>query len=360
MIALDRVSLRAGKKEILSDVSFSVAEGELFTIIGPSGAGKTSILRLVDLLVRPSSGTVLIDGSDTPTLSEHERVALRRRMGLVFQKPVALRGDVYANVAAGLHFRKLPKREVRARVSEVLGQVGLDGLAARSAASLSGGEMQRVALARALATHPEILLLDEPTANLDPVATAMIEELIERVRQESSMTIILCTHDMVQGQRLADRMAVVLDGRMGQIGTSREIFSRPANQAVARMVGVENIFDGVVSANDEGLALIDVGGVHLHAASPLPPGTPVTLYLRPEDITCSAAAADHGSARNVLVGPVIRVLPMGPMVRVAMDAGIRLTAVITLRSFEELGLARGKEVAFSFKATAMHVGPAPP
>jgi tungstate transport system ATP-binding protein len=357
MIVFDRVSLRAGKKEILADISFSVAKGELFTIIGPSGAGKTSILRLVDLLAGPSSGTVLIDGSSTTTLSEREKVALRRRMGLVFQKPVALRGDVFSNVAAGLYFRKHPEQDVRARVDEVLGQVGLAGFAARDAASLSGGEMQRVALARALATRPEILLLDEPTANLDPVATGIIEDLIEQIRQESAITIVLCTHDMVQGQRLADRMAVVLDGKIRQTGTSREIFTQPVNRAVARMVGVENILEGIVRENDAGLALIQVGNIHLHAASPLPAGTPVTLYMRPEDITCSASGADHGSARNVLTGPITRVLPVGPMVRITMDAGIRLTAVITLKSYDELGLAVGKEVAFSFKASAMHVGP---
>jgi tungstate transport system ATP-binding protein len=356
MIGFEHVSLKAGKKKILNDLSFSVNRGELFTIIGPSGSGKTTIFRLIDLLVMPSEGRVLIDGVDTTRIPEGTKVSLRRRMGLVFQKPVPIRGDVFSNIAAGLRFRKVPEQKIAERVTEVLELVGLTGYAGQDAATLSGGEMQRVAIARSIAPEPEILLLDEPTANLDPVSTRTIEQLIESIQKETSATVILSTHDMVQGQRLADRIAVIIDGRMGQVGTSQEIFTQPVNRAVAHMVGVENILDGIIRSNERGLVTVDVEGIQILAASSLPPDTPVSLYLRPEDLTCHAVGADHGSARNILSGRIIRVLPVGPMIRVTVDTGIRLTAVITLRSFEELGLEQGGEVSLSFKATAIHVG----
>src|SRR5690606_38053217 len=182
MIEFVHVDKRFGEKVVLKDLTFRIEKGEIFTFIGPSGTGKTTILRLIDLLENPSSGSVLIEGNDTK-VSEGERVALRRRMSVVFQKPAALRGSVYENVALGLKFRGTPADEMRVRVTEALGLVGLDGYEERKATTLSGGELQRVAIARALVSRPEILLLDEPTANLDPASTERIENLISSINE---------------------------------------------------------------------------------------------------------------------------------------------------------------------------------
>lgn len=355
MIEFDHVVMNFGEKEVLKDVSFSIHEGKIFTFIGPSGSGKTTVLRLIDMLQRPTSGKILIDRTNVAELHDREKIQVRRKMSMVFQKPTPLRGSVYANIAMGLQFRKVNKSEISRRVSESLELVGLEGYEERKAVTLSGGEMQRVAIARAIATKPQVLLLDEPTANLDPVSTEKIESMIGDLKSQLGLTVILSTHDMVQGQRLADSIAVVIDGRIGQIGTSKQIFYQPMNRAVAHMVGVEDILDGVVAENEAGLVVIDVNGVRIIACSVASPGTPVTLYMRPEDITFYEKDSIRSSARNMFTGRITKVVPMGPMVRLKVDAGVELTAVITQRSFEELDLALGKETELSFKASAVHV-----
>ncbi len=355
MIEFEHVVMNFGEKEVLKDASFSIKNGEIFTFIGPSGSGKTTILRLIDMLERPTSGSISIDGTGVSTLKNRDRIPIRRKMSMVFQKPSPLRGTVFENVAMGLLFRNAAKDDIQARVPEALELVGLGGYEERKATTLSGGEMQRVAIARAISTRPEILLLDEPTANLDPVSTEKIESLVSALKERFGITIVLSTHDMIQGQRLADRIGVVIDGRIGQIGTSKEIFYQPMNRAVANMVGVENIFEGVVATNEGGLASVDVTGGTLIATTPLPIGTPVILFMRPEDITFHIKDGIKSSARNEFTGRITKVLPMGPNARLKIDAGIRLTAVITQRSYEELDLALGKEIGLAFKASAIHV-----
>jgi tungstate transport system ATP-binding protein len=355
MIEFDHVVMNFGEKEVLKDTSFSIKNGEIFTFIGPSGSGKTTIIRLIDMLERPTSGNIYIDGTEVSSLKDRDRIPLRRKMSMVFQKPSPLRGTVFDNVAIGLLFRNVGKEEIQTRVPEALELVGLKGYEERKAGTLSGGEMQRVAIARAISTKPDILLLDEPTANLDPASTEKIESLVSALKERFGITVVLSTHDMVQGQRLADRIAVVIDGRIGQVGTSKEIFYHPMNRAVANMVGVENIFKGVVATNDGGLASVDVNGTSIIATTPLPPGTPVTLYMRPEDITFHVIDGVKSSARNEFTGRITKVLPMGPNARLKIDAGVKLTAVITQRSYEELDLALGKEIGLAFKASAIHV-----
>ncbi len=355
MIEFDHVVMNYGKKEVLKQISFSINQGEIFTFIGPSGSGKTTILRLIDMLERPTAGRILIGGTDVSSLHDRDKVHLRRKMSLVFQKPAPLRGSVSDNVAMGLRFRNADEREIAMRTSDALKKVGLGDYGERNAATLSGGEMQRVAIARAIATGPEVLLLDEPTANLDPVSTEQIEKLILTLNEQCGITIVLSTHDMVQGQRLADRIGVVIDGCIGQIGTSMEIFYHPVNRSVARMAGVENILEGIIAGNEGGLASVDINGIRISAPSQYPPKTPVVVYLRPEDITFHGRDAARTSARNEMIGRVIKVVPIGPMVRITVDVGVKLTAVITQRSFEDLGLALGEETGVAFKASAIHV-----
>lgn len=355
MIEFQNVVMNFGDKEVLKDVSFTASRGEIFTFIGPSGSGKTTILRLTDILERPTRGRVLFDGTDVNAAGKKDRVALRRRMSMVFQKPASLRGNVYQNIAMGLQFRNIPAGDIDQRVPEALKLVGLEGYEGRKAESLSGGEMQRVALARAIATKPDVLLLDEPTANLDPVSTERIESLILSLKSLFNTTVILSTHDMIQGQRLADRIAVVIEGKIEQIGMSKEIFYHPLNRSVAHLAGVENIFDGRISSNEEGLATVMVDGIPIMAVTPLPRGTPVTLFMRPEDITFHANDGKKISARNLIHGRIRKVIPLGPMVRLRVDTGIPLVVVITLRSYDELGLSEGAEIGLAFKASAIHV-----
>jgi tungstate transport system ATP-binding protein len=196
-----------GRAEILRDIDLTVEHGEVLALIGPTGSGKTTLLRLIDLLEEPTNGEVILDGIGVTGLPEKERLKIRRRMAMVFQKPVMFRENVLENVSYGLKIRG--ERRINERVREAILAVGLDGYEPRDANTLSGGEMQRIALARALVLKPDLLLLDEPTANLDPKTASSIDALISRFEG----TVVMATHNMLQARRLADRIAVLVEGR---------------------------------------------------------------------------------------------------------------------------------------------------
>lgn len=208
-----------GRAQILKDVTLSMEKGEVLALIGPTGSGKTTLLRLINLLEEPSEGSVVFDGLEITALPEKEKLRARRRMSMVFQKPVMFKGSVRENVSFGLKVRG--KGDQR-KVEDCLEAVGLAGYGSRDASTLSGGEMQRTALARALVLGPELLLLDEPTANLDPQSAASIDRLIRGLSRET--TVIMATHNMLQCRRLADRVAVIRGGRLTGLGRPEEVF----------------------------------------------------------------------------------------------------------------------------------------
>ena len=258
MIELEGVRKEFDGKSVLAGVIGRIEEGEIFAVIGPSGSGKSTLLRLIDLLDTPTGGEIRIKGIDIH--AERERsLTIRRMMGMVFQKPAVFNTTVSENIAVGLRFRGADRGKIREKVEEALDMVGLTGYGERRARTLSGGEMQRVALARAMVIEPEILLLDEPTANLDPVSVATIEDLVVRINRDLGTTIVFSTHDMYQGQRLAHRIGVLMKGGFAQVGTPREVFTLPATREVARFVGIENIVDGVV-VGENGASVVDAGG----------------------------------------------------------------------------------------------------
>jgi tungstate transport system ATP-binding protein len=358
MIRIERLTKSFGATQTIHETDLEIRRGEIFTFIGPSGSGKSTVLRLIDLLDRPTSGRIVFDGQDTDA-PEHVRLAIRRRMAMVFQKPAVLNTTVASNVAFGLKFRGVPEADARQKVLKALELVGLPHFADRRAVTLSGGEMQRVALARAMVTEPEVLLLDEPTANLDPVSSDLIEDLILRINRESKATVIMATHDMIQGQRLADRIGVIMNGRLVQTGSTDEIFYLPKGKAIARFVGIEPITGGVVTENTGGHALIRVGENCFEALTDMPTGKRAALYIRPEEVTLTPANGlpPKSSVRNQLYGRIVKLVPSGPFVRVSVDCGFVLVAMITRRSCSELALNVGTVVVAGVKATAIHVLP---
>ncbi|HUV02449.1 MAG TPA: ABC transporter ATP-binding protein [Desulfobacteria bacterium] len=351
MIEVKLLRKRHGEKEILKDINLTIKSGEIFTIIGPTGAGKTTLLRLIDLLDMPTSGAIYVDGVDA-NASPRTRLAIRRKMALLFQKPALFNTSVYDNVTYGLKFRGFERQSIDEKVNHALEIVGLLDYAQRSAPTLSGGEAQRVALARAIVTEPEVLLLDEPTANLDPIATEKIEELIARINRDYKATIIMATHDMLQGQRLADRIAVMMNGAITQIGLPHEIFYSPKTEEIARFVGVENIIPSVVDSNEEGLTVLEIFGAKITGISPLQEGEKALVCIRPEDIMVSREKS-KSSVRNVLKVKIVKIVPRGPLVRVKMENS--LVALITKQAAEDLGLNEDDEVYATFKATSVHV-----
>ncbi|TES84714.1 MAG: ABC transporter ATP-binding protein [Dehalococcoidia bacterium] len=347
------IGQKYGGQDVLKDVSLDIEAGEVFALIGPTGAGKTTLLRLLDLLETPAAGSIRFDGRDV-TANKSLRLKARRRMAFVLQKPVVFNMSVYDNVACGLKWRKEKEPALRQRVNQALELSGMAQYAKRNARTLSGGETQRVAIARALAIAPEVLFLDEPTANLDPVSTAKIEEVLAHIIAEGKTTVVMATHNMSQGQRLAGRIGVMMNGRLLQMGSPGDIFSTPGNKEVAEFVGVDNILSGVIVNRDEELVTIDVNGALIQAISDYPIGAEVHALIRPEDVTL-ALHKDASSARNTFEGSIAKTFPIGALVRVEVACGFPLFAVVTKRSAEDLDLAVDKKIYATFKATAVHI-----
>ncbi len=215
-----------GRVQILKEINLSLEKGEILGLIGPTGSGKSTLLRLIDLLEEPSRGAIILEGRAVSGRPENERIAARRRMSMVFQKPVMFKSNVLDNVAFGLMVRgegQAKHREEKARAA--LQAVGLSGYESRDANTLSGGEMQRIALARAIVLEPDLLLLDEPTANLDPRSASAIDSLLQDLTGGRT-AIILATHNMMQCRRLADRVAVLVEGRITSLGESKALLGQ--------------------------------------------------------------------------------------------------------------------------------------
>jgi tungstate transport system ATP-binding protein len=355
MALIETVNLcqRYGERDILKNVNLRIDRGEVFALIGPTGAGKTTLLRLIDLIDEPASGKIFFDGVDAAAPAA-VRLGMRRRMAFVLQKPVVFNLSVYDNIACALRWRGFKGSKLKEKVNHITDVVGLSDYGNRNARQLSGGEVQRVAIARAIAIEPEVLLLDEPMANLDPLSAARIEELISSIIRRYATTIIMATHDLSQGQRLADRMAVMMGGELLQTGSSKDVFTSPRNREVAEFVGVENIIDGVIASSEDNMVTLESRGRSIEAISDYPVGAEVCACIRPEDITL-ALSRISSSARNSFEGEITWLVNMGPLTRVEVQCGFPLVAMVTKRSAEEMGLTKGKKIYATFKATGVHV-----
>jgi tungstate transport system ATP-binding protein len=289
-------------------------------------------------------------------VSPKNGLTVRRRMAMVFQQPLLVDGTVSDNAGLGLAFRGVAAGQRAAQVARWLERFGIAALAHRQARTLSGGEAQRVALARALVLEPDVLLLDEPFGGLDePTRAALLPEL-GAILRDDRVTTVLVTHDRGEARALADRVAVLMDGRLQQVDETSQVFQAPVSEEVARFVGVETIVSGDVVAVHDGVALVEVWGRTLEIGAPARRGEHVRVGIRPEDVTLVASPDDlnRSSARNHLPGTVVRVTPGSP-VRVLVDVGFPLVAAVTPRSVAELALAPGAPVTAVFKASATHL-----
>jgi tungstate transport system ATP-binding protein len=348
------LEVRRGPRTVLAVPTLSVARGEILAVIGPNGAGKSTLLRVLALLERPDRGTVRVAGAEPRT--EAERLAWRRRMACVFQEPLLGRGSVLYNARLPCRLRGIPRAEADRRARTWLDRLGIGSLAERPVDGLSGGEAQRASLARAFAAAPEVLFLDEPFAALDaPTREALLDDL-GRLLGETRTTTVLVTHDRAEALRLGDRIAVLLEGRLAQLGPPDAVFGAPADEAVARLVGVENLLPGHVLASHDGLVEVEGPGARFLVAGAAPVGARVLVGLRPEDLTLGPpGAVEPTSAQNRLLGRVVRVAPLGALYRVGVDCGPVLTALVTRPAVAALGLAPGVPVSVTFKATGAHL-----
>ncbi len=304
-IAVRQVTKRFNGYTALDDVSLAIPHGSLTALLGPSGSGKSTLLRVIAGLEQPDSGDVLISGEEATHVP-----ARKRNVGFVFQHYAAFKHmTVFENVAFGMRIRKRSKAEVRTRVHELLELVQLGGLAARYPSQLSGGQRQRMALARALAVEPRVLLLDEPFGALDARVRKELRAWLRRLHEDVHVTTVFVTHDQEEAMEVSDRIAVINEGRVEQVGRPRDLYEHPANEFVMTFIGpVNRLGDAFVRPHD------------------------LELTLEP-----------NGSTRSATV---TRVIHLGFEVRVelALDDGVRLWAQATRNDVERLRLDEGASI----------------
>ena len=321
MINVEHVTKRFGDFTALDDVSMEVPDGSLTALLGPSGSGKSTLLRVIAGLEQPDVGEVAVAGARATHLP-----ARKREIGFVFQHYAAFKHmTVFENVAFGLRIRKRPPPEVRARVEELLDLVGLGGYAKRYPAQLSGGQRQRMALARALAVQPRVLLLDEPFGALDANVRADLRTWLRRLHDQVHVTTVLVTHDQEEAMEVSDRLVVLRDGRVEQIGAPRELYEAPANDFVMGFLGPVSRVDG--------------------------------RLVRPHDLAIVTEPRD--GAEEAMVR---RVLHLGFEVRVevVLPGGEEVFVQMTRTDSEQLELADGDIVWLAAPRPAVSVASTPP
>ena len=334
----------------LRDISFSIGEKDIFVILGPSGAGKTVLLETLAGFHQPEAGRIFIGGRDVSLLPPEAR-----RIAFMFQDYALFPHlTVAQNVEFGRRHAKGGRNGVA--VSALLSRLGIDHVADRHPQHLSGGEKQRVALARALAMDPALFIFDEPFAALDAPTRNTLRAELKAFLRETGVPAIYVTHDQVEALALADRMAVMDDGVIAQVGTPAEVFNAPANRLVANFVGVETVLEGRVLGLAEDTLSVAVGEKILQVVSLRTPASDrVLACIRPEDVSLAKGHYANSSIRNQFEARVSSIEAAGPLFKVALDAGFPLVAYVSKQSYLELGLAGGMEVIAGIKATAIHL-----
>ncbi|MGB8781458.1 MAG: ABC transporter ATP-binding protein [Candidatus Bathyarchaeia archaeon] len=336
-----------GSRIVLENLTLQIQEGEILALLGPNGSGKTTLLKVLAFLLKPKSGEIKFQ-DEIVTDKNSER--MRLQSALVFQRTVLFGTSVFNNVSYGLKMRKMPKAVIEEEVRKALKLVKLEGFEKRSAKKLSGGEQQRVALARALVLKTRLLLLDEPTANLDPKNASIIEEVIVTVNRELKTTIVMATHNMFQAKAIPHRVALINQGRITEIGTSADIFGR-LSRNLASFAAVDNTFVGTARITDAGTTIVDVGnGVQIEAA--LQKQGETSIFISPQDIILSKNPLTS-SARNVFKGRIVQISDLGSLVKLTIDVGKPFVVQITKRSFGEMALNLESEVFIVFKASSV-------
>jgi sulfate transport system ATP-binding protein len=335
-IELRKVSKRFGEVAAVRDVSFAVGSGELVALLGPSGGGKTTVLRMISGLEMPSEGDILINGqrvNDVPVQ--------RRRIGFVFQSYALFKTmDVRQNIGFGLRIRKWPAADIEARTRELVGLFGLSGLERRHPHQLSGGQRQRVAIARALAPKPDVLLLDEPFGAVDAKIRQELREWLVHMHEELNLTTVFVTHDQEEAMEVAHRIVIFSGGQLEQVGTPREVYEAPSNEFVARFIGVMNVLELEVRGGKACASELEF------PAHGQPEGQKLRIGFRPYAVQVSADLTLH-RYRAVLK----RTYFLGILLRLELElpSGLVVRARMTKEDYALGGLEDGREVSFQIR-----------
>jgi len=318
-------------KTVLDVDCLDFQEGKIYAIVGPNGSGKTTLLNILNLLDNPDKGQISFYDQEISNKSNEDTLKIRRRMTLVNQNPFLFHSTVYDNIAYGLKIRSFSSTEQRIRIKKALNMVGLPGFEKRKVNQLSGGEAQRVVIARALVIEPEVLFLDEPTANIDQRHIDVVERIIKKINKETKTTVIFTTHDLSQAYRLANEVLSLLEGK------------------VIKQVQ-ENIFRGEI-VEEDGLKWFKVTEDIKLAIVTEKVGL-AYIYIDPNDIILSYQQF-QSSARNSFSGRIIKIFEQNHSVKLEVDVGVNLVTTITRKSFQDMNLNLGSKVYLTFKASAV-------
>ncbi|HLI10731.1 MAG TPA: ABC transporter ATP-binding protein [Alphaproteobacteria bacterium] len=363
--SIENVSLTLGAFA-LRDINIALAPGEILVILGPNGAGKSVILETIAGFHRPSAGRILIRGRDVTTLPPEER-----HTGFIFQSfglfpHLTVAENIAFGRRRGRNSERLPPfPSASDQVQALIERFALGSLIHRTPADLSPGEKQRVALARSLVAYPDLFLLDEPFSALDARTSETLREELGRFLREAGIPAIFVSHDQGDAAMLADRIAVIRDGRLVQVGTPAEVFGRPANRFVAEFLGMENILRGrIVAKPQRGRCIVEIAGRTLCVECDDPPTREagnIAFCIRAEDIRLrpiDASAADVGwdtGADNRLAGPIVALTRIGALTRVMQDCGFPLVSYVMSRSVRDLGLRPGIPIVAEIDPAAIHL-----
>ena len=350
------IALAYGSTQVLKNISLTIQPGEFFALLGPSGSGKSTLLRLIAGFNFAQSGQLTVDGSDITSVPPWDR-----NIGMVFQNYALWpHMTVERNVAFGLEERRLPPPEINRKVQDILALVGLSEYAKRRPNQLSGGQQQRVALARTLAIEPKLLLLDEPLSNLDAKLRVQMRQELKSLQRRLGITTIFVTHDQEEALTTCDRIAVMDQGVIQQIGTPMELYDTPANRFVANFVGTINLIEGDVEHTHSGAAFSSklLGRIQLPPSSAGHAVSGAALALRPHTIVVTAAptAKMHLSPKTIEVGGnILEREFLGEFVRYRIDA--RGTEIIADQSHQPGAeiFAAGRNVTLQIPETALRL-----
>lgn len=333
-VSVRHVTKQFGEFTALNDVSLEVPNGCLLALLGPSGSGKTTLLRIIAGLEHADRGAILVQDEDVT-----QQAARERGVGFVFQHYALFRHmTVFENIAFGMRVRNRPQSEVKARVHELLTLVRLDGLGSRYPSELSGGQRQRVALARALAVRPRMLLLDEPFGALDAKVRQELRTWLRRLHEEMPVTTIFVTHDQEEAFEVSDRVVVMRQGQIEQVGTPQEVFDHPASPFVMDFLGNVNVFHGRVQAGRA-----EVGPFNLvYDDYQHPEPRAATAYVRPHELEI-----ERGPTPSALPGRIVQLNPAGAVLKVrvlADEFGLEISVDLIRERARELDLKLGEQV----------------
>jgi ABC-type Fe3+/spermidine/putrescine transport system ATPase subunit len=355
-VRIESVQKRFGDHPVLHGIDMEIAAGEFVSLLGPSGCGKTTLLRIIAGFEHPTTGRVVVGDQDVTGMPPHKRPT-----NLVFQRGALFpHMTVAENIGYSLKLKGWPKDRIGARVEELLRLVKLDGLGGRGSTQLSGGQIQRAALARALAPSPAVLLLDEPLSALDLKLRQHMQLELRAIQRSLGSTFIYVTHDQTEALVMSDRIAIMNAGRIEQVGTPREIYTRPASVFASDFIGETNLARGTVTDWTDGKVTLAAGPVSRlvgRAAAPLALGTRATLSVRPESIRLVRADAPVDGAAQVdgFLGQVRAVVYLGSRVRVEAATPDGVDAWADLREDEAEGLTEGDWVRLSWSVAAAGV-----